>query len=91
MSRENFFRMQFYDGPYDGHVQTVGLPPGQLARVVALPVSAEIFRLLGGNRQPPHVPITSEALYQLEGSTDEPCYRFLRSVAPVGSHSHYQS
>jgi hypothetical protein len=85
MTRDLFHRVQFLGGPFDGHVQAVRLPRGSLAKLVALPVSREIFQMLSGNRPAPHTPVTSEALYQLDATAHEPCYRFVRSVTPVGT------
>jgi hypothetical protein len=87
MSPDPSYRVQFLGGPFDGHVQAVRLPPNCLAKLVALPVSREIFQMLAGQRPAPRTPVTSEALYQLEEMGSQPCYRFLKSIAPVTSHS----
>jgi hypothetical protein len=69
-------------------VQVVRLAVNNLANVVALPVSREIFEMLDGRPSDPNSPITSEALYQLDGTTNPTCYRFLRSLAPARQQSH---
>jgi hypothetical protein len=89
MFRDQIWRVEFFGGPFDGHVQVVRLAVNNLASVVALPVSREIFEMLDGRSSDPNAPVTSEAHYQLDGGTSPPCYRFLRSLAPARSQSHH--
>jgi hypothetical protein len=89
MFRDQICRIEFFGGPFDGHVQVVRLAVNNLASVVALPVSREIFQMLDGRPSDPNAPVTSEALYQLDGAKNPPCYRFLRSLAPARSQSHH--
>lgn len=83
MRREKVYTVQFIGGPFDGHVQAVRIRPCDLAKLVALPVSREIFQTLAGDRPAPETLVTSEALYQLESTRNSPCYRFLKAIAPV--------
>ena len=89
MFPEHLCRVEFIGGPFDGHVQNVRLAPHRLASIVALPVSEEIFQMLAGGPSDPHTPVTSEALYELDSAANRPCYRFLRSVAPLGTQSQH--
>lgn len=76
------YKIEFIGGPYDGYRQTLATPFGELAEIVALPVSRDIYRLLDGETRGQGVPITSVAVYQLEKSGNSWRHRFLGGASP---------
>lgn len=58
-------------------------PLNELAEIVALPVSQDIFRLLDGETRGPGAPITSVAVYQLEASGSRRRHRFVGAASPM--------
>jgi hypothetical protein len=87
--RDQICRIEFFGGPFDGHVQIVRLAANNLASVVALPVSREMLEMLDGRRpSDDNAAVTSEAMYQLDGGANSPYYRFIRSLAPVRQTQH---
>ena len=76
------YEIEFVGGPYDGHRQVLTTPPGELAEIVALPVSRDIFRLLHGETHGPVEPFTSVAVYQLEVLPTRLRHRFVGAASP---------
>jgi hypothetical protein len=75
--------IEFVGGPYDGHRQVLSTPLGELAEIVALPVSRDIFRLLHGKTRGPVESITSVAVYQLEVLPTRLRHRFVGAASPM--------
>ncbi len=77
------YQVEFHGGPLDGHFQTITVPVEELNEIATFPINRNLFRLLG--RRPggkPH-PVTSVAVYRLECSAGNCCYRFSGAAAPV--------
>jgi hypothetical protein len=71
--------LEFIGGPLDGHVHLFSALPGDLAEMIALPINANVFRMLDGQQTGPAAPARTVAFYKLECGETEGRYHFVGS------------
>jgi hypothetical protein len=69
--------IEFIGGPFDGHVQSVSLPPRELIDVVALPVNSNVLHMVNGEPVGEKSPASSIAVYERDSATAPPRYRYV--------------
>jgi hypothetical protein len=75
-------KVEFIGGPYDGHRQLVRLSKRDCGEVLAIPVSAKVFRMLAGEPPEAESPASSVAVYQLRKHKRRYCYHFVEAKTP---------
>ena len=77
--------IEFINGPFDGHCETVGLPRHDLPTRLVCYVSHNVFRLIAGQSRLSKSRVTSLASYQRQRRGDKCIYFFIESTSPTGT------
>lgn len=77
--------IEFVHGPFDGHIEMVGIPMHALPIRLACCVSDNVFRLIAGQSQLPKSQVTSIVRYQRQRRGDKCIYFFAEATSPTES------
>lgn len=69
--------VEFVGGPFDGYRQSISFASDQLATIAALPVNANVLRMIAGQPRSERTPASSVAVYELDRDGGEVRYRYL--------------
>lgn len=69
--------VEFVGGPFDGYQQAISFAAEQLATIAALPVNANVLRMIAGEPRCEREPASSVAIYELERDAMAVRYRYL--------------
>jgi hypothetical protein len=83
MAVTQLLTVEFRGGPFDGHLQVVGLSVHELSSFVTLPVNPETIAALTHKLHVAQSAPTSIAVYELAKRSPMPQYEFLGAVDPT--------
>ena len=79
MTPDEHYSLEFVGGPYDGYLQYVAIPQGNLIETVALPVNRNVLQVIKGEPPGKESRTRSVAIYELRQVRGEWKYTFLGS------------
>ncbi len=77
---EKSYKIEFFGGPCDGHLETSAFQPVHLAVDVVFLVCENALRILNGAAPRPGRSLTSVALYELQYVNGNARYRFVGAI-----------
>ncbi len=75
-------QVEFFGGPFDGHVHMIRSIEDHLAQLIAVPVNRNVIEWLSGNSGEEESQATSVAVYILESLPEGIRYSFQGTVPP---------
>ena len=85
MTPDEHYSLEFVGGPYDGYLQYVEIPQGNLIETVALPVNRNVLQVIKGEPPGRESRTRSVAIYELRQVRGDWKYAFLGATERLGN------